>query len=521
MGHNPKILNNLGNWSNLTVEDLRRKLCIPEIRDELDAFRVLVEVSGANDLLAPQRDNVGRMAAAAAKERGADDHTARVEVQKTLVMFNALVDFLRDDEDFEYTMDRHFHMLPERGNATNQRVLYVGKSDGVEVAEVHDLKRVLVGLAKNGCMLDKNNAWVLYHLGGNPLQLTEAHGMTQGASHGGRISLAWNSDLHAVLWGISSTRGKGGKYTETGGVLSEHTLDEKLKMLWYDQPKDYGGNATTCEEPLWWSLTAFDPSTIEWGGREVEGGPPVQPDVSTFRAWAENTEMWAALDLLAVPFPSYTADNPGGYERNPVEIKKATDLEPYATSILNAVCSAKRSEERQRASGVLEGYAEYCKEGKVNVKNNGLCTPLNWQSAEEGRIDKAAFERFATMAEVFKEEASPKDAWNLLHKEGYIDSFQYAVLERRGYIHQPLRVLDDNVRPWADYRPKGVEGDPNRDGYGLFTRPAAAVNLTAHYIASNFPCEELTKGFLKSINKVLDLPEDSQVRQYLVGMAQA
>ena len=125
------------------------------------------------------------------------------------------------------------------------------------------------------------------------------------------------------------------------------------------------------------------------------------------------------------------------------------------------------------------------------------------------------------MAEVFKEEASPKDAWKRLRKEGYIDSDQLEVLDRTGYIHQPLRVLDDSVRPWTDYRPKGVEADPNRDGYGLFTRPATVVTLTAHFIASNFPREEFTKGFLKSINKVLDLPEDSQVRQYLVGMAQA
>ena len=167
--HNLENLNNLGEWRNLTVKDFHRKRRIPEIRDVLDAFRVLVKVSVANDLLAPQRENVGRMAAATAKERGADDHKARVEAQKALAMLDALVDFLRDDGDFEYTLNRHLHMLPERGNAMNQRVLYVGKKDGVEGAEVHDLKRVLVGLAKNGCMLDKNNVWVLYHLGGNPL----------------------------------------------------------------------------------------------------------------------------------------------------------------------------------------------------------------------------------------------------------------------------------------------------------------------------------------------------------------
>lgn len=539
-----------------TVADHRRERGVPELKDAVDAFRVTVTISPADHLLVPMRPSIGEAAKAAARGQGADESMAEAAEAQALESFDALVDVMCEHGSFEYTLDRYLNMLPELGNAKGQRVLYLGNRDRDEEegAEVHDLKRLLVGLVTKGCVVDKNNVWVLYHPGGQPQQLTEHHGITHGVSHGGRISLAWNANLDDLLQATTSERSRalslppmgegpnlGGEDEEeppqestpcgqegtTGKVLDlpVETLD-KLKMLWYDQPGTFKGNPTTYdpEQPVWWVLTVFDPSTIEWGGKEVEDAPPVQPDVNTFREWAENTEMWSALDLITIPFPEQTAEDTRAgretFERNPVEIKKAADLRLYADSILTAACSELESEERESALGLLHNYAEYCEEGKTNTKNVGLCTPLNWQSVEEGRISKDAFTLYATMAEAFKER-SPKDAWEWLHDKNFITEKQLRILERRGYLHQRLRVLDDSVRPWTDYRPKGVETDPEEDGCGLFTRPVTAITLTAHYLASNFPREELVRGFLKGVNKVLEMPENSPARQSLVGLAQA
>ncbi|CAD7695487.1 unnamed protein product [Ostreobium quekettii] len=485
-----------------SVQDYRKSIGLPPLKEPLDAFRVGVWCSLGDFLKAA----VGGKAKAAAMASGASDADSNAAAAKALEPIAPLIE--ATSAPFKYVTDRHVHMLPELGGRKGQRVLYIGNEDPWgEGAEVHALKRVLVDLSRRGAHLDKNNVYALVNAGGGPEQVAAGNGITHGVTHGGRISLAWNDELERVL--------------EKRGEPDVADLDG-LKILWYDQPANYAGNPTTVEDdsPCWWSLTVFDPSTIAWRG--AEGGE--MPDTDTFKAWAENTEMWSALDALVVPYPEDTAeDRMAGrrtFSRNPVEIKKATDLGPWAEAVLGAACSPEGEATRSEAMDTLAGYAEYCEEGKVNVKNAGLNVVLNRRSVEEGRISEAAFRRLEAMAAEF-EGRSPEEAWGVLADKGYVNAEQMTNIRYRGYHRQRLRVLDDRVRPWTDYGPKGVETDPGRDGCGLFTRPVTVVTLFAHFMASNFPREEVGKGFAASLNGVLGRPDGDPARAALVGMLQA
>ncbi|CAD7699536.1 unnamed protein product [Ostreobium quekettii] len=403
---------------------------------------------------------------------------------------------------FEFQVPRHLNALPEEGGEQGQRVIYYGVEGGRERG-LRDLKRVLVDLAARGCLMDKNSVHTaLEYPGGTPEQVLEGEGKQQGVTHGGRIALAWDASLDAAV-----------ALSESGQPITNPNLDP-LSVLWYDQPAGYD-RPTSDDSNYWAALSVFDPSLIDWGCG-------VGPDTATRRAWAENTEIWSALDILTVPFAS---DHPNpayrDYKRNPAEIKRASELTGYANLVLTAA-NRGLGKRARAALKDLRNYAVYCEEGVVNVKNAGLNVVLNQRSVDEGRISEEAFAAFESMVEAFQSapgwREAPAVGWEKLRERGVITKLQLEDLRHTGYVNQRLRTMDPDVRPWTHYCPGGVETDTSRDGCGLYTRPVTVATLAANFIANNYPRHELVKGFAGQMGGVMSKPAEHPARVALEMM---